>query len=91
MQEASAYIRRDKYLPFCAEGYELLLSSCTDFDYRSIYFVWLGEEPTQTPLELLALLLFELPLVFTLRKLVPLFAERSHQLFVDVELVTNSS
>ena len=40
-----------------------------------------GEEPNATPFELFALLLFELPLLFTLQKLVEEDAngERSHQ------------
>ena len=42
----------------------------------------LEEKPNATPFELLALLLFELPLLFTLQKLVDEDAngERSHQL-----------
>lgn len=37
------------------------------------------EEPSTTPFVLLALLLLLLPLLFTLRKLLVLFAERSHK------------
>ena len=46
------------------------------------YFVRREKNPNATPLELFALLLFESPLVLTLRKLLLLllFADRSHQL-----------
>ena len=43
------------------------------------------QKPKDTPLELLALLLLALPLLFTLQKLLvlPELGERSHQLFAD--------
>ena len=84
MQAASARTYRSLYLPV-KEGQVLLLSLSARFH------PWVtlsakkkpnsGEEPNATPFELFALLLYELPLLFTLQKLVEEDAngERSHQ------------
>jgi hypothetical protein len=40
-----------------------------------------------TPFVLVALLLFALPLLFTLRKFVELFTERNHQLLALYQLI----
>lgn len=55
----------------------------SDFAMRLLCL--LREEPHDTPFELLALLLFALPLLFTLQKFVEDDAkgERSHQLFAE--------
>lgn len=81
MQAASAHVRQSAYLPI-AGGSEPPSLQCTDFiHYIQTTLSRGGEEHTQTPLLLLALLLFTLPLLFTFRKLVSLseLAERSHQ------------
>ena len=48
------------------------------------------QSPKDTPLELLALLLLALPLLFTLQKLLvlPELGERSHQLFAETVTIT---
>ena len=55
----------------------------SDFAFRLLCLH--GEEPHDTPFELLALLLFALPLEFTLQKFVDddAIGERSHQLFAE--------
>ena len=55
----------------------------SDFTFRLLCLH--GEEPHDTPFELLALLLFALPLEFTAQKFVDddAIGERSHQLFVE--------
>lgn len=84
MQAASARTYRSLYLPV-KEGHVLLLSLSARFHPWVTLSAKkkpnLGEEPNATPFELFALLLFELPLLFTLQKLVEEEAngERSHQ------------
>lgn len=64
MQAASAQVYRGLYLPL-RDGHPLPLSSCYCFRLR--YLVWLGEEPTHTEYELVALLLLPLPLLLILQ------------------------
>ena len=71
---------------FLSEGQALLLSSPNGF--RQTVTLSVREEPNATPLELDALLLFELPLLFTFMKLVEEdeTGERSHQFAAAIEL-----
>ena len=74
MQEASsARTRRGVYLPF-QEGHGLLLSFSVLISLSLLCLPGkkpnVGEKPNATPLELVALLLLALPLLFTLQKFV---------------------
>lgn len=83
MQEASGRPYQGAYLPF-REGPLLLLSIRSDFiRFGLLCLPW--EEPKATPYALFALLLLTLPLLLTFRKFVvlPVFGDRSHQLFAE--------
>jgi hypothetical protein len=73
MQEASARTRRGVNLPF-QEGHGLLLSFSVLISLSLLCLPGkkpnVGEKPNATPLELVALLLLALPLLFTLQKFV---------------------
>ena len=90
MQEASDRSHRGKYLPF-REGFALLLHGLC-FRPSGLLSLICVQDPKATPFELLALLLLELPLLFTFAKFVELdeIGDRSHQ-FVAVTVVNYST